>query len=65
MRRSGLALESVELTETELREAACVLIVTDHDQYDYQRVVDHASLVVDTRNATGALIRGREKVWAA
>ena len=65
MRRSGLALDSVELTETELREAACVLIVTDHDQYDYQWVVDHASLVVDTRNATGALIRGREKVWAA
>lgn len=30
----------------------CVLIVTDHSDYDYQRIVDEAQLVVDTRNAT-------------
>jgi UDP-N-acetyl-D-glucosamine dehydrogenase len=28
-----------------------VLIVTDHDTVDYRTVVDHAKLVVDTRNA--------------
>lgn len=28
-----------------------VLIVTDHDDVDYQAVVEHAALVVDTRNA--------------
>jgi UDP-N-acetyl-D-glucosamine dehydrogenase len=30
----------------------CVLIVTDHSDYDYRWIVQHASLVVDTRNAT-------------
>src|SRR6201984_3017157 len=30
----------------------CVLIVTDHSDYDYRRIVEESQLVVDTRNAT-------------
>src|SRR5271168_5118526 len=30
----------------------CVLIVTDHSDYDYQRIVRESQLVIDTRNAT-------------
>jgi len=30
----------------------CVLVVTDHSSFDYEEVVRHAQLVVDTRNAT-------------
>ena len=30
----------------------CVLIVTDHSDYDYPRIVAESQLVVDTRNAT-------------
>ena len=30
----------------------CVLIVTDHTEYDYQKIVREAKLVVDSRNAT-------------
>jgi UDP-N-acetyl-D-glucosamine dehydrogenase len=30
----------------------CVLIITDHSDYDYARIVREAQLVVDTRNAT-------------
>jgi UDP-N-acetyl-D-glucosamine dehydrogenase len=30
----------------------CVLIVTDHSDYDYQRIVTESNLVVDSRNAT-------------
>jgi len=33
----------------------CVLIVTDHSGYYYAWIVQHASLVVDTRNATGGI----------
>jgi UDP-N-acetyl-D-glucosamine dehydrogenase len=33
-------------------EFDCVLIVTDHSQYDYAKIVKDAKLVVDTRNAT-------------
>ena len=30
----------------------CVLIVTDHSDYDYKKIVQESKLVVDTRNAT-------------
>ena len=33
-------------------EFDCVVIVTDHSQYDYADIVKKAKLVVDTRNAT-------------
>jgi len=33
----------------------CILIATDHSDYDYARIVREARLVVDTRNATGGL----------
>jgi len=44
--------ESVELTPQRLAGADCVLIVTDHTSFDIESIVDHASLVFDTRNAT-------------
>jgi UDP-N-acetyl-D-glucosamine dehydrogenase len=33
-------------------EYDCVVIVTDHSDYDYEAIVAQANLVVDTRNAT-------------
>jgi len=47
----GFPLASVEQLDTSLREADCVVIVTDHDQFDWQNIVNQANLVVDTRNA--------------
>jgi UDP-N-acetyl-D-glucosamine dehydrogenase len=35
-----------------LQQYDCVLIVTDHSDYDYARIVQESTLVVDTRNAT-------------
>jgi len=35
-----------------LSQYDCVLIVTDHSDYDYGRIVRESKLVVDTRNAT-------------
>ena len=35
-----------------LAQYDCVLIVTDHSDYDYQSIVRESQLVVDTRNAT-------------
>ena len=35
-----------------LAQYDCVLIVTDHSDYDYARIVQESQLVVDTRNAT-------------
>jgi UDP-N-acetyl-D-glucosamine dehydrogenase len=45
-------LASVPLTEPVLAESDCVVIVTGHHQLDYDWVVRHAPLVVDSCNAT-------------
>ena len=37
---------------TDLEQYDCVLIVTDHSNIDYARIVEQAQLVIDTRNAT-------------
>jgi len=43
-----------------LADADCVLIVTDHTNYDWVEIQNNASLIVDTRNAMrkGAVSRG-------
>jgi UDP-N-acetyl-D-glucosamine dehydrogenase len=48
---SGEPLHSVALTDDELRQSDCVVIVTDHSALDYRRVCELSRLVVDTRNA--------------
>ena len=48
-------LTAVPLDEDLVREADCVVILTDHSIFDYASVVRTASLVVDTRNATAGL----------
>lgn len=58
-------IESVELTPEFLQEQDCVLIATDHSAYDYEQIVQHARLVLDTRNATAAVRTGREKIRKA
>ena len=45
----------ISLDDTALASADCVVIATNHASYDWQRVVQAASLVVDTRNATSSL----------
>ncbi len=55
-------VESAPLTEELLKEMDCVVITTDHTAVDYQTVVDHAKLVIDTRNATKGLKNTAEKV---
>jgi UDP-N-acetyl-D-glucosamine dehydrogenase len=44
-------LESVPLTAEELRQADCVVILTDHSDFPYDEILGQAPLIVDTRNA--------------
>src|SRR5579864_9380189 len=55
-------MRSVELTPDRLASYDCVLIATDHSSYDYEAIVRHSKLVVDTRNATRKIKEGREKI---
>ena len=54
---SGEPLESVPLTDDELRAADAVVIVTDHSNIDYSRVCRLTPLIVDTRNALNGELR--------
>jgi len=65
MRRSKLSMASTPLTAGLLKGQDCVVIVTDHDALDYQAVVDKAKLVVDTRDVTRGIARGRHKIVPA
>ena len=49
-RKYDLQLKCAQLSD--LGQYDCVVIVTDHSDYDYARIVKEAQLVVDTRNAT-------------
>jgi UDP-N-acetyl-D-glucosamine dehydrogenase len=55
-------MRSLPLTAEVLSQHDCVVIATDHSAYDYQMIVDHAPLVVDTRNATRGVVRNWEKI---
>jgi UDP-N-acetyl-D-glucosamine dehydrogenase len=65
MRHHHIRLESQELTESFLASQDCVVVITDHSAYDAQFVVDHASLVLDTRNATANCKASKAKIWKA
>lgn len=45
-----------------LQSLDAVLIATDHTDFDYEAIVKHAPLVIDTRNATANVQLHREKI---
>jgi UDP-N-acetyl-D-glucosamine dehydrogenase len=50
LKGEGLNLEATDLLES-ADKADCVMIVTDHSNFDYAALIDRAKLIVDTRNA--------------
>ncbi len=58
-------LSSQSLTPSYLQALDCALIATDHSAFDYESIVKHAPLIVDTRNATKNVSNGREKIVKA
>ncbi len=60
-----LRMASEELTALSLSRQDCVVIVTDHSSYDWSWIVEHSSLVVDTRNATKGIVSNPERVVKA
>ena len=58
-------LSSSELTAEFLASQDCVLIATAHSAWDYEFIVRHSRMVLDTRNATENVTAGREKIFKA
>jgi len=61
-RKYSFSMNSNELTPETLAAVDCVLLATDHSAYDYQFILDHADLIIDTRNAFAGLKGAAEKV---
>ena len=63
-----LALDDTEIYHSEpltvalVESVDCVVILTDHTAIDYNWLVAHAQLIVDTRNATRGVKKGQEKI---
>ncbi|GAA4103180.1 nucleotide sugar dehydrogenase [Zhongshania borealis] len=43
-------MNSVELSVHAVKSFDCVILVTDHDDFDYTKIEHHAQLIIDTRN---------------
>ena len=59
------AMSSTELTPEFLASQDCVLIATDHSAYDYDFIVEHSPMVLDTCNATRGVTVGRDRIFKA
>jgi UDP-N-acetyl-D-glucosamine dehydrogenase len=53
VRHESLQLKCVPDLEGAVQQADCVVITTDHDAYQWKKILEKARLIVDTRNALG------------
>ena len=64
-RRYDFDLASVPFTPHELARYDAAIVVTDHSAIDYQLLVDHVPVVVDSRRATAKVERNRSRIFQA
>ena len=62
VREDDWEIESVKDLMKAVKEADCVVIVTNHKSYNYAAILDQAKLIVDTRNALGKMGKKSSKV---
>jgi UDP-N-acetyl-D-glucosamine dehydrogenase len=60
-----LRMASQELTAEYLQTRDCLLIATDHSSYDWNWIAEHASLIVDTRNAMKSVVAPKARIVSA
>ena len=49
---------TIDLDMDKLKEYDCVVITTNHSEYDMKAIVENSRLIVDTRNATVGIGNG-------
>jgi len=64
-RAHDLRMKSVPVTPSSLKKYDCVVISTEHDDYDYDMIVRNAVAVVDTRNACANVNGSKKNVFKA
>lgn len=56
------SLQSVELSPALIKSQDCLVILTDHESYNFREILRSAKIVVDTRNATKGLDEFQDKI---
>ena len=64
-RQHDLKMTSKTITPKMVAGYDVVVVSTDHSEYDYDWLVAHANLVIDTRNATATVRKGRRRIVKA
>ena len=54
-RHAHLSMDSISLTKKSISAYDCVVLVTDHKDFDCRFIAENAKLIVDTRNAFKAI----------
>lgn len=49
MRRYSFDLKSIELNKENIQSYDCIVVATNHDDFDYPMVLEQAKLIIDTR----------------
>jgi len=62
MREHDFDLSSVDLTPQTLASYDAVVLLTDHSDFDYAMIRDHAQVIIDTR---GKFREGGDNIWRA
>jgi UDP-N-acetyl-D-glucosamine dehydrogenase len=62
LKHDGVEMKSVPDLMAAIRSVDCVVIITNHSQYDYPVILQTAKLIVDTRNALGKVGKNHPKV---
>jgi UDP-N-acetyl-D-glucosamine dehydrogenase len=61
VRRYSFNLQSRPLSAKNLKAADCILVATNHSAYDYGFILQHAQLIVDTRNVFAGALKDNGK----
>ena len=64
VRKYDFDLSCTDLTADNLSAADCILVATDHTAYDYDFILEHSRLIVDTRNVFAGKDTGNNVIMA-
>ena len=62
VRIGGQVLASIQLSAGTIQSQDCIIILTDHTDYDFRSLLQSAKLVIDTRNATKDLPEFKDRI---
>ena len=61
LRKYKFNIESIEITSQNLKKFDCVILTTDHDDFDYKMIEENSNFLIDTRGKyklSNKIIRG-------